>query len=84
MFFRIKPSGERRYLQIVENTREGAKTRQSVIATLGRVDELEAQGKLDALLRSGARLCETAMLVSSLRDGTLEAVSTRLLIATEI
>lgn len=77
MFFRIKPSGERRYLQIVENTREGAKTRQSVIATLGRVDELEAQGKLDALLRSGARLCETAMLVSSLRDGTLEAVSTR-------
>ena len=77
MFFRIKPSGARRYLQIVENTREGTKTRQSVIATLGRVDELEAQGKLDALLRSGARLCETAMLVSSLRDGTLEAVSTR-------
>jgi hypothetical protein len=33
--------GARRYLQIVENTREGAKTRQSVIATLGRVDELE-------------------------------------------
>ena len=77
MFFRIKPSGDRRYLQIVENTREGAKTRQSVIATLGRVDELEAAGKLDALLRSGARLCETAMLVSSLRDGTLDAVATR-------
>ena len=38
MFFRIKPSGDRRYLQIVENTRDGAKTRQSVIATLGRVD----------------------------------------------
>ena len=77
MFFRIKPSGDRRYLQIVENTRDGAKTRQSVIATLGRVDELEAAGKLDALLRSGARLCETAMLVSSLRDGTLDAVATR-------
>ena len=75
MFFRIKPSGDRRYLQIVENTRDGAKTRQSVIATLGRVDELEASGKLDALLRSGARLCESAMLVSSLRDGTLDAVA---------
>jgi len=75
MFFRIKPSGDRRYLQIVENTRDGAKTRQSVIATLGRVDELEAAGKLDALLRSGARLCETAMLVSSLREGTLDAVA---------
>jgi hypothetical protein len=77
MFFRIKPSGDRRYLQIVENRRDGAKTRQSVIATLGRVDELEAAGKLDALLRSGARLCESAMLVSSLRDGTLDAASTR-------
>jgi hypothetical protein len=77
MFFRIKPSGDRRYLQIVENTRDGAKTRQSVIATLGRVDELEASGKLDALLRSGARLCESAMLVSSLRRGTLDAVASQ-------
>ncbi len=77
MFFRIKPSGTRRYLQIVENRREGAKTRQTVLATLGRVDELEASGKLDVLLRSGARLCETALLVSSLRQGTLDAVETR-------
>jgi Transposase DDE domain len=77
MFFRIKPSGGRRYLQIVENTREGAKTRQSVLATLGRVEDLEASGKLDALLRSGARLCETAMLISSHRAGTLDAVTTR-------
>ena len=29
MFFRIKPSGERRYLQIVENSRDGAATRYS-------------------------------------------------------
>jgi hypothetical protein len=77
MFFRIKPSGDRRYLQIVENSRDGARTRQSVLATLGRVDELEASGKLDVLLRSGARLCETAMLVSALREGTLDAISTR-------
>jgi hypothetical protein len=77
MFFRIKPSGERRYLQIVENVREGAKTRQSVLATLGRVDDLEASGKLDVLLRSGARLCETAMLVSSLRAGRLDTGTTR-------
>lgn len=77
MFFRVKTSGSRRYLQIVENTRDGAKTRQSVLATLGRLDEIEAAGKLDALLRSGARLCETAVLVSSLRDGTLDAVATK-------
>ena len=77
MFFRVKPSGDRSYLQIVENTRDGAKTRQTVLATLGRVDELQASGKLDALLRSGARLCETAVLISSLRAGTLDAVATR-------
>ena len=77
MFFRVKASADRRYLQIVENTRDGAKTRQTVLATLGRAEELEASGKLDALLRSGARLCETAMVLSGLKDGTLEAVSTR-------
>src|SRR4051812_10468998 len=76
MFFRIKPSGERRYLQIVANTRDGAATRQRVVATLGRVEELEACGKLDALLRSGARLCETALLISSQQAGTLEAAET--------
>jgi Transposase DDE domain len=77
MFFRIKPSGDRRYLQIVENTRDGTKTKQSVLCTLGRVDELEVNGKLDVLLRSGARLCETAMLVSALHEGTLESVSSK-------
>src|SRR3954447_23299617 len=76
MFFRIKPSGERRYLQIVANSRDGAATRQRVVATLGRVEELEACGKLEALLRSGARLCETALLISSQQAGTLEAAET--------
>src|SRR5664279_6600489 len=76
MFFRIKPSGTRRYLQIVENTRDGAATRQRVLATLGRVEDLEAAGKLDALLRSGARLSETALLISSLQAGTLDASTT--------
>ena len=76
MFFRIKPSGTRRYLQIVENTRDGAATRQRVVATLGRVQDLQASGKLDALLRSGARLCETSLLISSLQAGTLEASTT--------
>src|ERR1700736_3791047 len=72
MFFRIKPSGERRYLQIVENTRDGARTVQRVLATLGGVEELQANGKLDVLLRSGARFSETALLISRLQAGTLE------------
>jgi hypothetical protein len=75
MFFRVKSSGNRHYLQIVENARDGAATRQSVVATLGRVDALQASGKLDVLLRSGARLCESALLVSGLRQGTLDAAA---------
>jgi hypothetical protein len=77
MFFRIKSSGERRYLQIVENTRDGARTTQRVVATLGRVEDLQADGRLDILLRSGARLCETALLISSRQAGTLEAETAR-------
>jgi Transposase DDE domain len=73
MFFRIKPSGDRRYLQIVENTRDGARTVQRVLATLGRVEHLEADGRLDALLRSGARFSETAMLLSSHAAGALDS-----------
>ena len=39
MFVRIKSSGPRSYLQVVENKREGRKTRQRVIATLGRLPD---------------------------------------------
>ena len=73
MFFRIKPSGDRRYLQIVENTRDGARTVQRVLATLGRVEDLEADGRLDTLLRSGARFSETAMLLSSHAAGAVDS-----------
>src|SRR3954469_13513675 len=44
VFFRIKQSGPRSYLQIVANQREGGAVRQKVIATLGRTDELAARG----------------------------------------
>ncbi|HTR13554.1 MAG TPA: hypothetical protein VMI72_09965 [Roseiarcus sp.] len=45
MFFRLKKSGERAYVQIVENERDGAGVRQRVIANLGRADELAASGR---------------------------------------
>jgi hypothetical protein len=66
MFFRIKPSGPRSYLQIVANRRESGVHRQHVLATIGRVDELAASGGLAALLTSGARLCDQVMLISTL------------------
>src|SRR5271170_3222374 len=73
MFFRIKPSGQRRYLQIVENTRNGRRTIQRVRATLGRIEDLEADGKLDSLLRSGARFSQTAMVISGATAAPLES-----------
>ena len=78
MFFRLKPSGPRTYLQIVENRREDGTHRQHVIATLGRADELAASGALASLLASGARLCDQVLLLSALeRDVEGLRLSTR-------
>jgi len=52
MFVRSKKSGTYEYLQIVENQRIDGQVRQRVIATLGRLDVLQASGKIDALLFS--------------------------------
>lgn len=65
MFFREKQAGARSYLQIVENRREDGRTRQRVVATVGRLDELRATGQLDALLGSGARFAESVMLLEA-------------------
>ena len=70
MYFRKKQSGGRIYLQIVESRREGGQVRQQVIATLGRLDALQASGQLDRLLRSGARFAEKALVLSAAQEGT--------------
>ena len=66
MYFRKKTSGGRAYLQIVESRREGAQVRQQVIATLGRVEDLNESGQLERLLRSGARFAAKAIVVDAL------------------
>jgi hypothetical protein len=68
VFFRLKQSGSRSYLQIVENQRQDGAVRQNVIATIGRADELAARGALASLLASGARFCEQVMLLSALQS----------------
>src|SRR5208283_5131485 len=81
MFFRLKKSGERAYVQIVENKRIEGAVRQSVVATLGRADELEASGALASLLASGAKLTEQVMLITALDEdegGALAASAKRL------
>jgi len=65
MFARIKKSGPYQYVQIVENRREGPNVRQSVIATVGRLDQLNARGELEKLTRSLARFSEKTIMVLS-------------------
>jgi hypothetical protein len=79
MFFRIKKSGPRQYLQIVENRWEDGRSRQRVIATLGRADELAASGQLDGLLRSGARFADSVMVLSAAADGTAPEIDRKVI-----
>jgi len=65
MFTRVKKSGRYQYLQIVENRREGPKTRQRVIGTIGRMDQLHARGNIEKLARSLARFSEKVLLILS-------------------
>jgi transposase len=77
MYFRRKTSAGRVYLQIVESRREGDKVRQQVIATLGRIDELQASGQLERLLRSGARFAAKSLMLSAAADDAAIKVAVR-------
>src|ERR1700681_1262788 len=77
MFFRTKTSGTRSYLQVVENRWEDGRPRQRVIATLGRLDQLQQTGQLDALLVSGARLAQSVLLLSAHTKGQIPTITTR-------
>lgn len=61
MFARVKKTGPYEYLQIVENRREGKKTIQRIVATLGRVDQMQAKGEVESLIRSLARFSEKSL-----------------------
>jgi len=65
MFARVKKSGKYQYLQIVENRKENGKVKQRVITTLGRMDQLQEQGRVEALIRSLSRFSEKALLIIS-------------------
>jgi len=77
MFFRTKKSGPRSYLQIVENRWEDGRPRQRVIATLGRLDQLQQSGQLDALLISGARLAQAVLLLAAHAKGQVPTITTQ-------
>jgi len=77
MFFRQKKSGNRVYLQIVENRWRDGRSKQRVIATLGRLDRLRQTGQLEGLLRSGARFCESVLLLAAHQRGETTEMRTR-------
>ncbi|MDX1645371.1 MAG: IS1634 family transposase [Thermoanaerobaculia bacterium] len=77
MFFRQKRAKGYTYLQIVENRWEEGKTRQRVLGTLGRLDRLQEDGQLEALLESGARFAHSMLVISEHRRGELPRVGTR-------
>jgi len=75
LFARIKKSGKYQYLQIVENRKEKGKVKQRVIATIGRLDRMQAKGRVETLIRSLSRFSErTMMILTGKSDVSAEAV----------
>jgi hypothetical protein len=64
MFARDKRIGPYTYVYLVENVRENGRTKQRIIANLGRKEVVVARGDLDRLARSVARLAQRSMVLS--------------------
>ncbi len=77
MFLRTKRTKGYTYVQLVENRWEGGRSRQRVLATLGRLDRLQETGGLEALLESGSRLVEGLTVLSEHRRGEVPVVTTQ-------
>ena len=73
MFARVKTSGQHQYLQIVQNRREGTKTIQRVVATIGRMDQIQQKGEIENLVRSLSRYSEKVLLVLSGKSDDIKA-----------
>lgn len=65
MFARVKKSGQYQYLQIVENRKVKGKVKQRVIATVGRLDQLQEKDRIETLIRSLSRFSEKVLLILS-------------------
>jgi hypothetical protein len=75
MFVREKRIGPYTYVYLVETVREDGKTKQRIIHTLGRKEDVEQRGDLDRLARSIARLAQRSMVLSLLEAGGVPQLS---------
>src|SRR5437764_8874555 len=64
MFARDKRIGPYTYVYLVENVREEGRSKQRIIANLGRKEVVVARGDLDRLARSVVRLAQRSMVLS--------------------
>ena len=69
MFVRIKKRDDKQYLLIVESRRDGARIEQVTVASLGRLDKLQASGQLDGLLTSLSRFSEKLAVLGAHERG---------------
>jgi transposase len=75
VFVRTQTNGSRTYLLIVDNVRVDGKVRQRVLHRLGRLDELLANGQLDALIQSLGRFSEKLAVLGAHARG--DSITTR-------
>lgn len=79
MFVRTQTNGSRTYLLIVDNQWVDGKVKQRVLLRLGRLDQLLAAGRLDALVQSLGRFSEKlAVLGAQARGESVAARSSRI------
>jgi len=74
VFVRVKPSGRYKYLQIVENSREGKKVKQHVLCTLGRLDRLTESGKLDSFTESLLRFSKKLKVINMYKQDQVKVL----------
>src|SRR6266403_2055237 len=75
LFVRTQTNGSRTYLLIVDNEWVDGKVKQRVLLRLGRLDELLASGRLDALMQSLGRFSEKLTVLGAHARG--ESIATR-------
>jgi hypothetical protein len=75
VFIRTQTNGDRTYLLLVENERVNGRLVQRVLHRLGRLDELQASGQLDAILKSFGRFSEKLLVLDAHARG--DSVTTK-------
>ena len=78
MFVREKTINGYTYLYLVENIREGGRTKQHIIRNLGRKEAVLAAGDLERLLASIGRFSERSMVLSAIDANPADANAVRI------